>query len=308
MKLQILVSQQNQSEKVLRNLLDSIRIQQGIDFSEIEVLLGTDDDEVNLSDFFLASYPYSIQYTRYDSNVWQRLLDEATAEYVMLCNPDCIFMSALGFYTLFAYMQKGFDILTLGGIKEVYDTKTDNVRYLPYTDNKYIHGKVYRRRHLVDKKIVWQAEDFDTSLFNLLARETAMTKEICKSSIYLWKDSIDDLRTYPNTIESNAHLIKELLTRNLYNKAKYQIGFLVYNTYFMLNKSTWLDPMNAKYRYETEKKFKQYYKKHKELFNTLDQTDKGFIISNILKQAQFEGLLLVNFTFEDWMNHIEELD
>lgn len=308
MKLQILVSQQNQPVKTLKNLLDSIKIQQGIDFNDIEVLLGTDSEEIDLSEFFLASFPYSIKYKKYDSDVCQKLLDEATAEYVMFCSPDSMFMSALGIYSLFAYMQKGFDILITSSVKETQDAKTGYVKYVPYSDNKYIHGKVYRRRHLVDNKIVWKDEDFDTSLFNLLARETAKTKEECKIPIYLWRNDENELSSYPKVIQSNDCLVKEFIARNLYNKAKYQVGFMVYNTYFMLNKSVWLDPMNAKYRYEAETSFKKYYKKTKDLFGSLDLIDRGYIITNIRKQVQSEGLLLEKFTFDDWIEHIEGLE
>ena len=56
-----------------------------------------------------------------------------------------------------------------------------------------------------------------------------------------------------------------LLQKKLYKNSEKSI----YNTYFMLNKPLWLDPMNAKYRYEAEKGFQRYYKKHKECLHNI---------------------------------------
>ena len=42
MKLQLLIPQYNETEDVIRPMLDSIRTQQGVDLKDIEVLIGND--------------------------------------------------------------------------------------------------------------------------------------------------------------------------------------------------------------------------------------------------------------------------
>ena len=44
------------------------------------------------------------------------------------------------------------------------------------------------------------------------------------------------------------------------------------------------------------------------IFGSLDLIDRGYIITNIRMQVQSEGLLLEKFTFDDWIEHIEELE
>ena len=93
----------------------------------------------------------------------------------------------------------------------------------------------------------------------------------------------------------------------MFDQAKYYVAVLVYGTYFMLNKPIWLDPMNAKYRYETEKCFQEYYRKHKPLLETLDPKVRNFVIAGTKRRVLHEGVLLEKFTFDEWIRHIEEL-
>jgi hypothetical protein len=185
-------------------------------------------------------------------------------------------------------------------------------------DEVFVHGKVYRRQHILDNNIIWR-EDIryhEDGTYNLLCIHTAKSVKYCDLPLYLWRwrdnsicreDPLYVLKTYTRMIYSNAYLIQDLLDRKLVDKAKYFVGTLVYNTYYMLNKPIWLDPMNAKYRYETEKCFKDYFKKHKNLFLTLPDKDRISIISGTKNRVIREGVVLEKFTFDSWIKHIEEL-
>ena len=50
MKLQILIPQYKETDKIIKPLLDSIAIQQSIDFREIGVIICNDGTDVRLSD------------------------------------------------------------------------------------------------------------------------------------------------------------------------------------------------------------------------------------------------------------------
>lgn len=324
MKLQLLIPQYNETEDIICNMLDSLEIQQGIDFNEFEVLIGNDGSDVRLSEEFLSKYYFSVQYFVFEhtspAGTRQRLLDKATADYVMFCDADDMFLTVLGIYTIFTYIRKGFDAFITDFVEEVKDTKTGEFSYFThYADDKFVHGKVYRRRHLLDNNIVWH-EDVryhEDGAYNLLAIETAKSKEFCKIPMYLWRwrdssicrtDPLYVLKTYTHMIRSNAHLVKDFIARNMYDRAKYHTGVFIYNTYYMLNKPTWLDPMNAKYRYETEKCFKEYYKTHKELFEHISSEMRNRIIVGIKRRVMDEGIGLEKFTFDEWIDHIEELE
>ena len=120
-------------------------------------------------------------------------------------------------------------------------------------------------------------------------------------------DPLYVLKTYTRMIYSNAYLIQDFLDRKMFDMAKMYVGILIYNTYYMLNKEIWLDPMNSKYRYETEKCLKEYFEKHKELFNMLDDNTRREVIAGIKRRVLGEGVTLEKFTFDEWIKHIEEL-
>ena len=325
MKLQILIPRYNETEGAVKALLDSINIQQGIDFNNFEVVIWDDGSETELSRELLNTYPYHIIYNYYYEHAGlaatrQKLIDEATAEYVMYCDVGVMFMSALGLYTIFAYITNGFDVLNVAFIRESKSTKTKQIKYDTYNnDDNYVVGKVYRRRHLIDNKIVWHS-DIDAYIdlpYHGLALATAKIKEVCKVPLYLWSwnnltsiqaEPLYQLKTYNQYIKANGYLVRDLLERKLLDLAKLFIGSLIYNTYYLMNKPIWLDPMNAKYRYETEKCFKQYYLRHKEFFDRLSPEMYRKVVARIKQQMISEGVILEKFTFDTWIDHIEDLD
>ena len=324
MRLQLLIPQYNEDESIVCNMLDSIKVQQGVDLNEIEVLIGNDGSDVKLSEDFLNSYPFSVKYFQYEhtspAGTRQKLFEEATAEYIMYCDADDMFLTNLALYTIFTYMNEGFDALVCAFMEEIKDKRTGRMRYFTHAkDDRFVHGKVYRRQHLIYNNIVWREDisQHEDSAYNILAIQTTEDQQYCKIPIYLWKwrdnsicreDPLYIPKTYTRMIHSNAYLVQDFLDRNMPDMAKVQVCSLIYNTYFMLNRKLWLDPMNAKYRYETEKCFKEYYKSHKELFTTTEPVLKNRIIATIKRRVAGEGVLLEQFTFDEWIKHIEELD
>ena len=324
MKLQLIMPQYSEDESIVKNMLNSIEIQQGVGFNEFEVLIGNDGSDTKLSEDFLNSYSYSIKYYQFDhtspAGTRQKLFDMATADYVMFCDIDDMFLNALSLCTIFAFIDKGFDSLLCDFVEEIKDRTTGEIHYLTHTkDDRFVHGKVYRRQHIIDNSIVWR-EDIryhEDSTYNVLALQTSKTALYCKNPLYIWKwrdnsicreDPLYVLKTYTRMIYSSSFLIKDFLDRKMFDEAKLRVGMLVYNVYYMLNSSVWLDPMNAKYRYETEKCFKEYYNNFKELFTTISDDDRRKLVSGIKQRAISEGVTLEKFTFDEWIKHIEELE
>ena len=96
MKLQLLIPQYSETEDIVKNMLDSIEIQQGVDFNEFEVLIGNDGSDTKLSAEFLNQYSYSLKYFEFEhtspAGTRQRLFDKAIADYVMFCDADDMFL------------------------------------------------------------------------------------------------------------------------------------------------------------------------------------------------------------------------
>ena len=104
-KFNILIPQYNETEKDISHLLDSIAIQQNIDFNEIGVLICNDGSDILLSEDFLKSYKFDIQYFKEPhkgvSATRNFLLDKSDAEYVMFCDADDMFYNACGLWIIF---------------------------------------------------------------------------------------------------------------------------------------------------------------------------------------------------------------
>ena len=62
MKLQILIPQYKETDEIVKPLLDSIAIQQSINFEEVGVIICNDGSDIFLTENFLNSYPFKIEY------------------------------------------------------------------------------------------------------------------------------------------------------------------------------------------------------------------------------------------------------
>lgn len=325
MKLQILVPQYKEDESVIRNLLDSIEIQQNVDLKkDVGVIITNDGSDVKLSDEFLSRYTYEIKYIQGEhrgvSATRNTCLDAATADYVMFCDADDMFFNACGLYIIFREIQAGgFDTLSSVFVEESRNPMTGEVLYLNREmDSTFVHGKVHRRRYLLDKHIRWNDSltIHEDSYFNCLCQNLTNEVKYSQSPFYLWKwrdESVcrhDDkyiLKTYNNMLDSNTALINEFLRRNMRDKAQFYATSMIMDAYYTMNKDEWLNQDNKDYRFNTEKRFKEYYLEFKNLFDTIDDGIKNQIIVGIRNRMFQEGMMMESITFKDWINHILEL-
>ena len=195
MKLQLLVPQYRETDEILKPLLDSVAIQQNVDFSEIGVIICNDGSDVYLSDDFLKSYPFIIEYYKEPhkgvSATRNACLDHAVADYVMFCDADDMFFNACGLWILFREMGNGvFDSLTSLFLEETRIQGTKQVTYINHAmDSTFVHGKVHRRRYLLEKSIRWNPDltIHEDSYFNILCQNLSNNVKYCESPFYLWR-------------------------------------------------------------------------------------------------------------------------
>lgn len=325
MKLQILVPQYKETEAIIKPLLDSIEIQQGVDLkNEISVIIVNDGTDVHLSREFLDRYTYHIDYYLNEhkgvSATRNACLDHATADYVMFCDADDMFYNACGLYIIFREMDNGgFDSLVSAFIEETRFPGQAGPVYINHDmDSTFVHGKVHRRQYLIDKNIRWNPEltIHEDSYFNCLCQRLAGNLKYSPTSFYLWKwrdDSVcrNDfkyiLKTYNNMLDSNTALISELLRRERIEDARFYATSMIFDAYFTMNKAEWINQENKEYRAATERRFKEYYLLFKPLYNAIPEEEKAQIIMGIKNRMYGEGLLMESITFEDWIKQVEAL-
>lgn len=321
MKLQILVPQYDETEDVIRPLLSSIALQQSVDMNDIGVIIVNDGSDVKLSKEFINSFPYQVQYIENEhkgvSATRNAALDASTAEYVMFCDADDMFMNACGMYIIFREMLgKGFDVLTSVFVEETRDQKTKEVVYINrQMDVTFVHGKIYRRQFLMDHKIRWNDKltIHEDSYFNCLAQRLCDEVKYCQQPFYLWKwrdtsvcrhDPKYILKTYNNMLESSTALVKEFISRGRLSEAQFYATSMIYDAYYMMNKDEWLDQENKEYRDKTELRFKKFYLEFEHLYKDIPKEALSQIVMGMKNRFFQEGLLMESVTFDDWIKHI----
>lgn len=322
MKLQILVPQYNETDEVVKNLLDSIALQQNVPFDEIGVIICNDGSDTYLSLDFLSSYPFAIEYHyephRGISGTRNACLDYSTAEYVMFCDADDMFLNMCGLYVVFMEMEKGFDTLVSAFVEEARAKDTGEVIYVTKEfDMTFVHGKVHRRQYLIDENIRFKDELVcnEDSYFAVLTQKLTDDVKHIKTPFYLWKwrdnsvcrEPNHRLKTYNYMIDGNDYLVMELYDRDKINDAVYFVCHMVYSVYYMLQKPEWLDPENKEYRDALEKRFAEYFAKMHNLWDALVPNEKAEISNKLREKAIAEGMTEETITLHDWLEHIKEI-
>lgn len=323
MKLQILIPQYEETDEIVKPLLDSIAIQQNVDMNELGVVICNDGSDVFLSDDFLNSYPYKIEYYKEPhkgvSATRNACLDHATAEYVMFCDADDMFYSVCGLWHMFKEMEVGFDSMVSVFIEETRNPETKEVIYTNHEmDSTFVHGKIHRRQYLFDKKIRFNDKltIHEDSFFNILCQNLSENVKFCPVPFYLWKWRDDSvcrhdpkyiLKTYSNMLDSNDALIDEFISRGRSDKAMFYVVFMVFDAYYTMNKPEWIDQENQEYRHKTELRFKTWYKKHKGMWDMVPINDKMVISNQVRNRSVMEGMRMEAITIDNWLRHIERL-
>jgi len=322
MKLQILVPQYKETDEVIKPLLDSLAIQQNVNLKkDIGVIIVNDGSDVFLSDELLKSYPFKIDYYKNEhagvSATRQACLDKAKADYVMFCDADDMFYNACGLWIIFQEIENGgFDSLVSVFVEETRIPGTKQVAYINREmDSTFVHGKVHRRKYLVENDIRWNPAltIHEDSYFNIQCQRLSTKVKYCQAPFYLWKWRDDSvcrhdpkyiLKTFNNMLDSSDACVQQFVKRHKISIAKQLATSMIFDCYYTMNKKEWLDQENQEYRHATELRFKEYYLKYKEYFKTINEMEKNQIIVGIKNRMFQEGLMMESITFDDWIKEI----
>ena len=321
MRLQILIPHYREDVETVKTLLDSIAIQQNVDFNEVGVIICNDGTTLT----GLPRYKFKVdifdESHRGVSATRNACLDHATADYVMFCDADDMFYNACGLYILFREMVfGGFDTLVSVFTEETRNPVDKSVLYINHDmDTTFVHGKVHRRQFLIDNNIRWNdtLTIHEDSYFNCLCQKLAKEVKYCQTPFYLWRWRDDSvcrhdpkyiLKTYNDMLDSNTALINQFLRRRHKEDAQFYAVAMIYDAYFTLNKDEWINQENQQYRDSVERRFAKYYKDFKELFLSVKPEVKTQIIMSIKNRMFGEGLLMEHITFDDWIRKIEVMN
>ena len=324
MKLQFLVPQYKETDEVVKPLLDSIALQQNIDYSDVGVIIVNDGSDVHLSDEFIKSYPFRVDYYLNEhqgvSATRNACLDHATADYVMFCDADDMFYNMCALWIIFREIDNGgFDSLSSTFTEETVLPGTKQHIFINREmDSTFVHGKIHRRKYLLEKNIRWNPNltIHEDSFFNIQCLNLSQNVKYCQTPFYLWKWRDDSvcrhdpkyiLKTYKNMLDSNDALIEEFKKRAVYDKAAFYVAFMIFDAYYTMNKPEWINMDNKEYRDSTEYHFSLYYKKHKQEWQSIPVQDKMQISQGVRGRSVMEGMQMESMTVEGWLSYIEKL-
>lgn len=334
----ILVPYYNEGEEVIKNLLDSIAIQQNIDFKEIEVVICKDgDDGPELSQEFLGKYPYDIQYHREPkggvSQMRNKAFNYSVGEYVAWCDCDDQYYHCLAFWFIkketTTPMQipvngvpttvTGFDALYSVFLEEGRNPETKETYFIDRKDGfQFIHGKWFRREFIVENDIHFFPECTIHEDNVLNAQVQACTNKIkwCPVPFYLWKwrdesvcrrDPLYLKKTYPDLIKSSDHLIGWLVNKSKFDKARECIVSITLDSYYTFCHPSWKEIKTKEYRDGAEKCFSDYFKKWEYLWNEAPDQMKMAVSSGIRQRQVMQGMEMETETLDQYIKRMKTM-
>ena len=138
----------------------------------------------------------------------------------------------------------------------------------------------------------------------------------CPTAFYLWKWRDDSvcrhdpkyiLKTYNNMLDSNEQLIEEFIRREMLDKATFFVVLMIFDAYYTMNKEEWMNQENQEYRNNTEKRFSEWFKQKKDMWDSMPINDKMMISNQVRSRSVMEGMRMEAMTIDSWLKHIQEL-
>lgn len=244
-RLQILIPHYKLPQEEMTNLLDMICVQRGIDFNEIGVIIANDGDLSIIDEEFLDHYrqKFDIEYHILPhagvSATRNRLLDLATAEFIMFCDDDDTFLSNRSLKILLdcTKTHKSANVLRS---RYKYEVKYGNETILNDAGEtemySNLHGLVLRREFLIKNNIRFyeRINVHEDSVFNILLGSyihyekqeeiiiNSQTYIYCHNDNSICKYNSDDkfdfvVRTTDVLVNSRYELFKDLISRSQFN-------------------------------------------------------------------------------------------
>lgn len=323
-KLEILIPQYNESDATVKPLLDSISLQQGIDLSDIGVIICNDGSDMLLSDDLISSYPYCISYHKLPhkgvSATRNACLDFSTSDYIMFCDADDLFLNNLGIWLIFEEIQKGeFDDLTSEFLAEEYDD-SGKFHYGVYDhDGIFVHGKVFRRQYILDNNIRFNenlrlCEDCN---FVSLAQSLTDNHRYITLPFYIWKwrkGSVSRTGASINfdmqiqMLESNRDLLDKLIDRNLANIAEKYAVQMIIGFFYTTNASELVYPRDSDEYKTILKGYLDWYRTYGYLWKSTSINRKIIIIEKLFVDSIIESPVKDAININKWVHTTFDLD
>lgn len=326
--LSILIPTYNETPDMITRLLDSVKLQQNVDFDKIEVLLEHDGNEGTFDNSLFEGYPFHIEYEvmekRGISARRNSLMRKAHGEYIQFADADDMWLNNIALSLTFREIENGgFDALWGNFLVEVI--RPDNGK-LDYHEQGvgggiFVHNKVYKKSFMINNKIYFgenypQRDVHEEFSVQTMCRTLSQNIKVNPMPMYLWKHNPKSVsRTSPYYIQETFKYLlmnSSYLAEKMYKLGKLQeLREIVYSficdCYYSLCSDKWLEECNKDYRSELEAYFKFYLDHYEKFANELTPDKKKQIeAGQKIQHTQMDGTTFESYTFQQWMKHIKE--
>lgn len=271
--LSVVIPRYKETERDVFPLLSSIKLQAGIDFSDIEIVFANDGGGAGaLEEDFLRLFETDIRQVELKENsgpgvARQAGLDHAKGEYVIFCDADDCLHSVGVLGAMIQEAEKfAPDILSTEWLEEVMGPDGQYSYITHHMENTWMHGKLFRRHFLEQNGIRFHEElrVHEDSYFLCIAASSTQRKRHLPVTSYVWKyrpDSITRRNGGAYTYESIPNFIKACtlafceVEKRSPEQMEYKIlQFILYN-YFCFHQPGWQATENAGYLAAAEHAF-----------------------------------------------------
>ena len=301
-----------------------LALQRDINFDDVSVILVNDGEENELAGNWAKQYPYEICQISIPhggvSKARNAGLDASTADYVMFCDFDDTFMSALSLHLVFCGIAEDKWDLIRGAFMEETADSEGNIHLVPHKDDvTFIHGKVIRRQFLLDNRIRFHdaLTIHEDGYFNVLVYTLAserMTK--IETPMYLWawndesvvrKSKSDDyvLDTYDHLMKQRIALTDAFIERERADDVLLTVIKTVCDSYYDFQQHTWNLPKNKARVERAERWFCAYFKRFAKYYAEAKVQQIAQVSAMSRARVLKNGTMFMETqTIGDWLKHI----
>lgn len=323
-KLDILITQYNETDDIIKPLLDSVAKQYPASvLDHVHVIIMNDGSDTLLSDTLLSSYKFNLSYIKEThsgiSGTRNKLLDVSDGDYIMYCDADDMFYRHDALKMIFENIERyDFDYMKSAFFEEKINPETGLVdTYFHPNSVVFIHGKVYKRSMLIDKQIRWKEhlKDHEDRYFNVLVNALCDKPIIENRPFYLWKFRSNSIvrsqknfffSTFSQFLQTESALLHQYLKRGFNDFIVLELCHALIRTYYTTHSYNWIYDSDDIKKSAVDKQIKYLYRKFKKFFDNRPLDLEKNLLLNI--KTELSNTLVLDDNAETFYEWLESLD
>jgi len=330
MLLDLIIPQYNEDEAQIKYLLDSINNQKNVDFNLIDVTIVNDCSNVILSDKFLSKYKkLKITYVRNDKNTGpglarQKGVDVTDNKYIMFLDADDELYDDNVLSKIIDFIKKFQPNYLVTNI--AVEAIVNNQKALIIKKNRdtfpWMHGKVYKRFFLEDKKIRFceHIRHVEDTYYTTCVIGSINPNEIHYLDLitYRWKNNLSSLTRNKNKYSYTVSIFEDFFNAPIYTyeflckiKSYYRYSFLInsmFGIYIILNSNLFDYEELKKEKEDYTNKLMEYLKTKRNIFVLVKKEELEKMFNEELKQLKIRnGVETISKSLDDFIEEFIKL-